>query len=117
MDQDTFRNTVKMFVELHDELNASAKHMRELRRKREQLSEAILEFMQSHDVDECALQDGKLMRKQSKRTGPLNKEHILKQLNLMFESEKAVKAVENIFSKRELIEKPCLLRTRKRVVE
>jgi hypothetical protein len=114
MDLDEFRAAVKQYVALNDQLNASKKHMRDLNRKKESLSEVITKFMADKSLDECELEDGKLILKSSKRIEAVTKDHILKHVASFIEPERATQVVENIYSKRETIERPTLLRTHKR---
>lgn len=114
MDIEGFKAAVKQFVALNDQLNASKKHMRELNRKKESLAEEITKFMSDKDLDECELPDGKLILKTSKRVETVTKEHILKHVASVIDGDKAMQIVETIYSKRDFVEKPTLLRTHKR---
>ena len=48
MDSDGFKASVKQFIELHDELQASAKALRDLRKRKEELGHLILESMRQN---------------------------------------------------------------------
>jgi len=117
LDADEFRNCVKTYVELHDEISTSTKHLSELRKKREAIGELIVEFMKQRGIDECELQDngGKLVRRESKRTETLKKDHILAELLplLANDSARAQACLDNMFSKRQVETKEVLTRTKR----
>lgn len=117
IDAEEFRNCVKTYVELHDEITASSKHLSELRKKKDAIGELIMEFMKHRGIDECELQDngGKLVRKESKRTETLKKDHILAELLPMLgnDSTRATACVESIFNRRQIETKESLTRTKR----
>ena len=113
--QTDFKEAVKAYIEMHDELQRGARQLRELRKRKTELSRVVLEFMKTHEIDECSLQDGKLIRRQTKRLEPLKKEHILDELrNALHDDQRAELALVNIYSKRGIAEAEALRRTRTR---
>lgn len=107
-----FKEAVKAYIELHDEITASSKQLRELKQQKDAVGEIILKWMRSNSVDECELPDGKLVRKTSKRTQTLKKEFVLEELkNLTGDEARAEASMLNIFSRREVVEKEVLTRT------
>ena len=109
----SFKEGVRAFIELHDEITASSKHFRELRKKKEELGEAILQFMKSNGIDEFQVADGKLMRKASKRTEGLKREHIINSLKAALQSDDQVEAcMTQMMAHRNVTEKESLRRTR-----
>jgi ribosomal protein L20A (L18A) len=112
---DEFRDTVKNFIELHDELAESARAMSALRKRKEQLSQKIIEFMRSNEIDECALADGKLIRKTTKKVETLKKEHILDALKKRLGDEVAAeRPLVDIYAARAVESSDSLRRTKKR---
>ena len=111
-----FKSAVKSYVDLHDELLRSAKKMRDLRKQKNELADAILCYMQKHDIDGCQLMDGgKLIRKQSRRMEALKKEHIMDELRKVVHDESHAETVlVNIFNKRTVDTKETLRRTKTR---
>jgi hypothetical protein len=110
-----FKNAVKAYIELHDELHASAKQLRAIRKRRNELSETIITFMKDNEIDECALSDGKLIRKTSKRVEGLKKETITDVLKEKLGSLEAAEALlVEIYGQRGVVEKDSLQRTHKR---
>ena len=112
-----FKSCVKTYVELHDEIAASSKHLSELRKKKDAMGQLIVEFMKQRSIDECELPDngGKLVRKESKRTEALKKEHIINELMQLVghDSTRAHSCLENIFNKRAVETKDVLTRTKR----
>ena len=78
--REDFKNAVKSYIDLHDDIQAGSRHLRELRKRKTELARVILQFMKENEIDECALQDGKLIRRQTKKLEPLKKEHIFDEL-------------------------------------
>lgn len=117
IDTEDFRNCVKTYVELHDEIAASSKHLSELRKKKDAIGQLIVEFMKHKGIDECELQDngGKLVRRESKRTETLKKEHILQEIMGLVgqDSSRANSCLENIYGKRTVEVKETLTRTKR----
>lgn len=117
IDADEFRNCVKTYVELHDEIASSTKHLSELRKKKDAIGQLIVEFMKHRGIDECELQEGggKLVRRESKRTEVLKKEHILQELLHLTnnDSTRAQSCLDNIYGKRGVEVKDTLTRTRR----
>ena len=66
--ESSFKDGVRTYIELHDELTRSSKTLRDMKKKKDELGNAILTFMRDNRIDEFQVGDGKLMRKQSKRT-------------------------------------------------
>jgi hypothetical protein len=105
---------VKAYIELHDELAASARQMRELRKQKDTLSNTILGFMKSNEIDECALNDGKLIRKTTKRVETLKKDHIMEALKKSLGEDESEKCLVEMYSARAVEEVDSLRRTKKR---
>jgi hypothetical protein len=110
-----FKSAVKSYIEIHDELQASAKQLRAIRKRKTELAETILGFMKDNDIDECALSDGKLIRKTSKRVEGLKKDNIMDVLKEKLGSAAAAEALlVEIYGQRGVVEKDSLQRTHKR---
>lgn len=109
-----FKDAVKAYIDMHDQLQDASKQLRDIRKKKAELADVIVQYMRKNDIDECTLKDGKLIRKQAKRLEPLKKEHILDELTKAVGDAKAEDILVNIFSKRGVAEKDTLRRTKKR---
>ena len=89
----SFKDGVRTYIELHDELTRSSKTLREMKKKKDELGNAILAFMRDNKIDEFRVGDGKLMRKNTKRTEALKKEMIINSLKTALGSDEKVEAV------------------------
>lgn len=110
---DTFKNAVKEYVQLHDQIIEASRSMKDIKKRKEALGDAVLEYMRTKDIDELQMVDGKLMRKQSKKTESLKKEHIINELKRVDPST-AENIFINICSQRQVETKDSLKRTKAR---
>ena len=109
----TFKDAVRTYIEIYDELMKVSKELREMRKKRDEMSAAILDFMRRHNIDEFQVADGKLCRKPTKRTEGLKKEYIINCLKSALGSEDKVEAVfTQMNAHRNVVEGESLRRTR-----
>jgi hypothetical protein len=113
--EDEFKDAVKLYIDLHDEIQKATKDMKEVKKRKDALGETILTRMRDMDIDVCQLTDGgKLIRKQSKRVEGLKKDHIIKELRTELGDESRAELVlNNIFSQRAVDTKESLQRTLK----
>ena len=109
-----FRDAVKAYIDLYDQLAAAGKQLRDIRKQKTELAGVIVEYMRKNDIDGINVGDGKLLRKQSKRLEPLKKEHIMEELAKEVGEPKAENILVNIFSKRNVTNTDTLRRTKKR---
>lgn len=109
-----FKDAVKAYIDMHDQLSEAGKRLRDIRKKKKELSEVIVEYMRKHDIDGINVTDGKLVRKQVKRLEPLKKEHIMDELTRTLGDQTAAEnAVVNIFGRRNVTERDSLRRTKR----
>lgn len=117
LEPEEFKDCVKTYVSLHDEITAASRQLSELRKKREAIGHLIVQFMKSKNIDECELQDngGKLVRRESKRTETLKKDHILAEIMPLVnnDADRAKLCIEAIFNKRTVEVKDVLSRTKR----
>lgn len=107
-----FKEAVKSYIDLHDQLTAAAKQLRDTRKQKAELANVICEYMAKHEIDGINVRDGKLVRKQSKRVEPVKKEHIFEALKQAVGEPKADDILLNIFGNRAVTNKDTLRRTR-----
>lgn len=112
--EEDFKAAVKAYIDMHDQLAAAGKELREIRKKKAELADVIVAYMKKNDIDECALTDGKLVRKQSRRLEPLKKEHIMSELAKVVGEPRAEDVLVSIYSHRGVHDKDVLQRTKKR---
>lgn len=116
-EQEDFRSIVKAYIDLTDEISRYQKQIKEIRKKKDAVGEVVMQYMRDRQVDECELRDGKLIRKKSKRTEGLKKEHIMAQLLKLTGGDESVASehLNAINSLRNIKETEILSRTRKRI--
>jgi hypothetical protein len=113
LSETTFKDGVRTYIELYDELVKSQKTLRDLKKKKDELGAAILDFMKTNKIDEFQVADGSLRRKTSKRTEGLKKEYIINSLKAALGSEDKVEAVfTQMNAHRNVTEGESLRRTR-----
>ena len=109
----TFKDAVRTYIEVYDELMASAKALREMRKKKDAIGASILGFMKARKIDEFQLGDGKLMRKNSKRIETLKKEYVIQGLKAALGDDARADAVmSQMNANRSVTECEQLRRTR-----
>lgn len=116
IDAEEFRSCVKAYVDLHDEIATSSKHLSELRKKKDAIGDMIVAFMKDRGIDECELQQGgKLVRRESRRTEALKKDHIVAELMQLLNNDatRAQSSLENIYGKRGVEVRDALTRTKR----
>lgn len=111
--ESSFKDGVRTYIELHDELTRSSKTLRDMKKKKDELGSAILAFMRDNRIDEFQVGDGKLMRKNTKRTEALKKEYIINSLKVALGSDEKVEAIfMQMNANRNVTECESLRRTR-----
>ena len=113
LSESTFKDAVRTYIEVYDELTATSKMLRGMKKKKDELGDAILAFMRNNKIDEFQVGDGKLMRKNTKRTEALKKEYIINSLKAALGDEGKVEAMmTQMNSHRNITECESLRRTR-----
>lgn len=109
-----FKDAVKAYIDMHDQLADANKRLGEIRKKKKELAEVIVQYMKRNEIDGINVKDGKLVRKEVKRVEPLKKEHILGELAKTVGEAQAEDILLNIYSKRAVNNSDSLRRTKKR---
>ena len=95
---DDFKDTLKSFLSLDDQIAQGQASLAILKKQRDELKDIMYKRMRTHNVDEIALKSGKIQTTVSKRTAPLNKEWIYTRLLKVFDGkeDKAEEVTEYI---------------------
>lgn len=116
VDDNKFKALVNKYVELSDQIAEVGVELVALRKKKDAMGELVMQVMQQGDIQvlELTEQGGKLIRRESKRTEALKKEHILDELMLLTgnDATRAQASLEKIYNKRTLVVKDALSRKR-----
>lgn len=108
-----FVSNVKLYLSMYDEINQKTKEVSLLRKQRQQLKDYIMHFMKNHNIDQCVSESGKLYIAKTKSSQPVNKDYIFSTLSSDIGVEMAERLVESLWSKREVVTKETLRRTKK----
>ena len=101
MEKEDFKAMVVEYSRAHEQLTAASAAAKELRKRTLAMQESILGHMQAHAIDECAWAGGRLVRKRTKKTEGLKKEHIEGELKkLVGDGPAAGEAVTNMYNRR-----------------
>lgn len=109
-----FKDAVRAYIDMHDQLTEANKRLAEIRKKKKELAEVIVQYMKRNEIDGINVKDGKLVRKEVKRVEPLKKEHILGELSKAVGEARAENILVNIYGQRTVNSSDSLRRTRKR---
>lgn len=109
-----FRDAVRSYIDMHDQLTEANKALKDIRKKKKELADVIVQYMRQNDIDGINVQDGKLVRKEVKKLEPLKKEHILKELTKTVGEAQAENLLVNIYGQRSVSSTDSLRRTKKR---
>ena len=106
-----FKEAVKEYIRVHDQLMDAGKVLKDVRKKKGELAEVILGFMRKNNIDECATSDnGRLVRRESKRVEALKQDHIMGELRTVLGESRAEEVLDSIVKKREVTMKDSLSR-------
>ena len=112
-----FVESVKEYVDLDDQLKAAQKDIQLLKSRKQNLTLAIMGFMQSQEWDVCNISTGgKLMMKKSKTKSSVKKDTTNLKLIEHFKNNQDMlphipEIMKMIFEEREITEKDVLRRT------
>jgi len=115
--EENFKETMKEWVQLNDQLSKSKKHITLLNKRKKELSVHLKDYMKRFSIDVCKIGEkkGKVKLAITKRTAPVNRAHIQKCLTEYLKDEaKAIECTDYIFKNREIIEDSSLKRTHNR---
>jgi hypothetical protein len=114
--QEEFKNAVQAYCELYDDIAASNIQLKELKTKLKTVGEMVLAYMKEFEIDACALPDGELLRKQTKRMTTLTIKHLesgLRSSIPVLDDAQLANAINSIQSQRETTITESLTRKKK----
>ncbi len=111
-----FRDAVRAYIDMHDQIAEASKAMRDMRKRKAELAEVIVEYMTKRGIPGVHIPERsvELKRRESKRLEPLKKEHIMGVLARAVGEAKAEDMLVTIFSHRAVTSKDTLSLTKKR---
>ena len=106
-----FKNSVKEWVALDDDIKILHAEMTKRKKKKNELTPMILDFMQRFQVNDLNTQNGQLRYTTSLTSKPVNKQFLVSKLGDFFnDTEKGEKLTNFLFENREKTEKVNLRR-------
>lgn len=107
MSQEVFRELVRRYIEVSDQLEQA----NPLKKLKTQLTKQILEYMKENDVAQLNLREGDvLVLKQVKAAAPVSKDYIEKQLASEMGQQRAEEIVKALWTNRAVSTKEQLKR-------
>lgn len=78
-------NTIKEWVAINNKMIEIQKILKDLRGKKKQLSDSLINIMENNEIDGIDINNGKLIHRKNKVKAPINKDYLLKMLENYFE--------------------------------
>lgn len=101
-----FKNNVKEWVTLDDDIKTLQKAMTERKKRKNELTPTILKFMSDYKVNDLNTQNGQIKFVKSVSTKPLNKQYLISRLSDFFKDlEKGERAATFLLENRDKEEK------------
>ena len=98
---DIFRECVKEYVDITNQIAEASKSIKAVRQKKDELGTIIQEFMSKNNYEVAAAGDVKLMLKQSTKMPGLKEDNIMTVLREMYGGDDAAKVWKKIMESRE----------------
>jgi hypothetical protein len=106
-----FKNNVKQWLELDNQLKRLAAASKERRKKKDEINLSILEFMSKFNIEDLNTKDGIIRYRKTFVKEPLSQKTIKNKLEELFKDDQEnFEKIEKIFTDREKIEKMSLRR-------
>ena len=110
-----FKENIKMWLKMDDDIKTLQNALKEIKKKKEEMTPKILIFMKNNELKHLDTNDGKIQYKSSFVSKPLNKKMIINRLGDYFKDfEKGANAAAFILENREKEEKIRLTRSKRK---
>ena len=87
-------NQIKSWILIDDRQKILQKQLKEIRAKKKELTDNLVQIMKTNEIDCFDINDGKILYKQSKTKVPLNKNTLLESLSKYFENQPNIDTIE-----------------------
>jgi len=112
---EVFKEKVKEWLSLDDDIKTLNSHIKERKKRKNDLTPEILDFMNKHKIEDMNSDGHKLKYAESKVKKPINKDYIQKQLtNFLKNTQQADQATDFLLNNRETTTKIRLKRINKK---
>lgn len=110
-----FKENIKVWLKMDDDIKTLQNALKEIKKKKEEMTPKILSFMKNNELKHLDTNDGKIQYKSSFVSKPLNKKMIINRLGDYFKDfEKGANAAAFILENREKEEKIRLTRSKRK---
>ena len=107
-----FKENIKIWLKMDDDIKTLQNALKEIKKKKEEMTPKILSFMKNNELKHLDTNDGKIQYKSSFVSKPINKKMIINRLGDYFKDfEKGANAAAFILENREKEEKVRLTRS------
>ena len=97
-----FKDNAKLWIKLDDDINTLNNAIKERKKKKNEITPQLLDFMENHNINDLNTNDGHIKFQKSLRSKPLSKKYLISRLGDFFKNtSKGEKAVEFIYNNRE----------------
>ena len=87
MNNDELIDNIKEWIQLDNDMKEYQKLLREMRKRKNDLTNNLVNTMKNNDIDVFDINNGKLIYSQYKVKAPLSKKHIISSLGTLFANE------------------------------
>lgn len=77
-------NMIKEWVVINNKMIETQKILKELRLKKQNISNSLIKIMENNDIDGIDINNGKLIHRKNKIKAPINKDYLYKMLDGYF---------------------------------
>jgi hypothetical protein len=110
MEKEILIENVNTWVSLDDEILALQREMRELKKKKTDITNILVDVMRKNNVDSFDMKDQSLLYKKQTIRQPINKKMLLGALQKMYKDEEVEKIVECVMEQRQVKTKETITR-------
>jgi len=100
MEKEILIENVNTWVSLDDKILALQREMRELKKKKTDITTILVDVMRKNEVDSFDMKDNSLLYKKQTIRQPINKKMLLNALQKMYKEEEVDKIVECVLEQR-----------------
>jgi len=102
---DIFKQSVREYVNINDQISRAQKDLSVVKRKKNELGELILEFMQENKYDAVSAENATILKKSSTRRTGLKEEAIVNAAKEFLGEHEVEKFMQKLDSTRETVTK------------
>lgn len=108
MEKEILIENVNTWVSLDEQIGALQKEIRELRKKKTDITDILVDVMRKNNVDSFDMKDKSLLYKKQTIRQPINKKMLLNALQKLYKEEEVDKIIECVLEQREVKTKEIL---------